>query len=442
MPFPLPSEMAIDHPARRGAPAKLFVEVTTRCNLNCFMCVKQNGAHAMNEGDLSLELFSRLTPALAGVEALVLNGIGEPLLRPDLEDFIRHAKRQMPADSWIGFQSNGQLLTNLRASSLIDAGLDRICLSMDAALPATFQRVREGGELADIEHAFRALRRAKKQCQRPGVRIGIEFVAMRSNLDELPSALRWAAEQGADFAIITHLLPYSDQHAVEAAYSTCSAQSMELFNRYRTIADGQGLDIYRYLEARWKYTRSAEEQRLVKLVEEMKQEADRSNLFTDMKRLLQMDPHWSDRVATVFNETTSVAEQLGLELRLPAIALQEQRHCSFIEEGGAFVSWDGNVSPCYFLWHRYSCFASGWHQEVQPKVFGNLQQQGILEIWNSPAYRTFREQVVGYDYPTCVNCTLAPCDYVQTNEFVQDCHIREVPCGACLWCMGVFHCLK
>jgi MoaA/NifB/PqqE/SkfB family radical SAM enzyme len=113
-----------------------------------------------------------------------------------------------------------------------------------------------------------------------------------------------------------------------------------------------------------------------------------------------------------------------------------------VEEGGGFVSWDGNVSPCYFLWHRYRCFASGWQQQVQPKVFGNLAEKGMLEIWNAPPFRSFREQATAYDYSGCSSCSLAPCDYVQTDAFEQDCHIGEVPCGACLWCMGLFQCLQ
>ena len=86
--------------------------------------------------------------------------------------------------------------------------------------------------------------------------------------------------------------------------------------------------------------------------------------------------------------------------------------------------------------------ASGWRQQVDPKVFGNVTEQDVLQIWNSPAYCSFRAQVTSYDYPGCSNCSLAPCDYVQTEEFEQDCHIGDVPCGACLWCTGVFQCLQ
>jgi molybdenum cofactor biosynthesis enzyme MoaA len=136
----------------RTYPAKLFVETTTRCNLNCFMCVKQNqGDGAACDGDLSSELFSALEPAFPHLEALILNGVGEPLLHPNLELFIRSAKKLMPQEGWVGFQSNGLLMTNLRAVSLVDAGLDRICLSIDSVSPEKFREVRQGGELEGVE---------------------------------------------------------------------------------------------------------------------------------------------------------------------------------------------------------------------------------------------------------------------------------------------------
>jgi putative metalloenzyme radical SAM/SPASM domain maturase len=428
-------------PYRRAYPSKLFVETTTRCNLGCFMCVKQTDGCGMTEGDLTPGIFAALEPALPHLEALILNGIGEPLLNPHLAEFIRKAKVLMPATGWIGFQTNGLLLTNLQAISLVEAGLDRICLSIDAASPETFRKVREGGDIPDIEHAMAALLAAKERCNRPEVRVGIEFVAMRSNLDELPATLSWAVKHGAAFAIVTQVLPYDEEHAAETLYEACTNEAIELFNRYKAMADLQGLDIRRYFTVRWKYSKNDKEQRLVDLVEAMKAEADGNGLFIDMKKLLQVDASWLEKVAGIFAQAQDVARETGLDLRLPEITLREKRHCSFVEDGGAFVSWEGNISPCYFLWHRYRCFASGWHQQVQPKVFGNLNDNDILEIWNSAAFQSFRTQVMDYDYPHCNSCSLAPCDYVQTDQFEQDCHIREVPCGACLWCMGVFQCL-
>lgn len=427
----------------KGAfPRKLFVETTTKCNMGCSMCVKQSPGGESSEGEISPKLFSALEPAFPHLEALVLNGIGEPLLHPQLEKFIRSARKVMPSEGWIGFQSNGLLLSERRAVSLVDAGLDKICISVDAATAETFRNLRQGADLPAMARAFNALSLAREECKRPGLQVGMEFVLMKGNMGELPSTLRWAAEHGASFAIVTHLLPYDEPHLEEAAYGTCSEDAIALFNRFKTEAQRQGLDISGYFEARWKFARNTQEEKIVALVESMKNEAERRGIFIDLKKLLRIETERVEELAALFEEAREVAKETGLDLRLPEVSLSEKRRCMFVEEESAFVNWQGDVSPCYFLWHRYLCFASGWSQQVQPKVFGSLGKQGILEIWNDPEFLLFRENVLAYDYPVCSSCTLAPCDYVQTDEFEQDCHIGNVPCGACLWCMGMFQCLR
>lgn len=426
----------------RDFPTKLFVETTTRCNLNCFMCVKQNRGSEVSEGDFSPELLLQLEAAFPNIEALILNGIGEPLLNSHLESFIRKAKKMMPASGWIGFQSNGVLMTNLRAVSLIDAGLDKVCISLDAIVPEQFRKLRGGGNVEAVETALSALNDAKSRCNRPDVKIGIEFVAMKNNISELPATLDWAVSRGVSFAIVTHVLPYNELHAHEALFCNISDQALALYNFWNLKALDSGINMQRYSEVRWKYTRTEDEQAVIDMVETMKAAAEQHGIMLDIKKLLQLEHERLDEITAIFSAAEEVAVRTGLELRLPELALSEQRKCSFVEEGSAFISWNGEVSPCYFLWHRYECFASGWNQIVKPKVFGNLHQQDILQIWNNPEFSSFRNNVLAYDYPSCAACGLAPCDYVQTDEFQQDCHIRNVQCGSCLWCMGVFQCLR
>lgn len=62
-----------------------------------------------------------------------------------------------------------------------------------------------------------------------------------------------------------------------------------------------------------------------------------------------------------------------------------------------------------------------------------LRDQDILHIRNTPEFSAFRHDVLAYDYPFCSSCNVAPCDYVQAEEFEQDCHISKVP----LWVMPV-----
>jgi len=436
------ADSAMNHPGLLPHPSKLFVETTSRCNLNCAMCVKQTPEAAAAEGDLADETFAALLPAMGSLQALVLNGIGEPLLHPRLEDFIGRARQVMPETGWIGFQSNGLLLDAARARSLAAAGLDRVCLSVDASSPETFRALREGGELQAVEGAFAGLRAAREI--RPGLQVGIEFVLMRQNLHQLCDTLRWAAGQGADFALVSHLLPYAEESLEHKAYPDATSAAIELFDRWKQQGEQAGIDIGRYFQVAFKfaYGRSPEEERLIDLVAGMKREAEQRGIFFDLKKLLGIDRPFLDQVGATFREAERLAVELGLDLRLPGVVPKAQRRCEFIEDGSAFISWDGRVHPCYFLWHGYRCHASGWEQQVQARSFGRVGDRSLPAIWNSPEFSAFRRSVLSYDYPFCFACTLAPCDYIQTDNFEQDCHVNGEPCGSCLWCMGLFQCLR
>ena len=429
-------------PALRRWPSKLFVETTTRCNLSCRMCVKQASGSNIMEGDMQASTFASLRPAFRHLEALILNGIGEPLAHPRLDEFVREARQHMPPAAWIGFQTNGLLLNYNRACSLLNAGLNKICVSIDTSDPAKLRKIREGAELSAIDKALAALTRAKAATVTTDFRIGIEFVLMRSNMADLPDLLTWAAQRNVAFVIVTHILPYSRDYEQEAVYTTCSDEAIALFRQWRARANAGGVELERYPKIRWNYHKSADDQMIVQFVERMKKEAESRGIFLDLKKLFQLDPVWIDQVSEVYQRAEEIAQQHQLDLKLPAQILKEQRRCEFVEDGSLFVSWVGDVHPCYFLWHTYRCHASGWEQQVHAKSFGSVKDTDILQLWNSSGFADFRRNVISYDYPFCSSCGLAPCDYVQTDQFEQDCHINEEPCGSCLWCMGLFQCLR
>jgi putative metalloenzyme radical SAM/SPASM domain maturase len=423
-------------------PAKLFVEVTTHCNLQCGMCVKQNGTGGIPEGSMSLETFERLAPAFPHLDSLVLNGIGEPLLHPQLEEFISRARALLPENAWVGFQSNGMLLTDERATSLIDAGLDRICISLDTVSDDSFRSIRSGGEMRGIVAAFASLNKAKASQRGRDLKIGIEFVLMRDTLADLPEAIRWAGRSGAGFCIVTQLLPYHQDIVAQTAYDTNTTAAIAIYERWKTKALQEGLDMRRYIATLTKVGHTPAEERIVQLVGQMKNDAEAQGITLHMEKLLKRDEEWFAAAEKVFEEARQAAQEAGVELTLPGMAPRNTRKCEFVEGNSAFVSWDGNIHPCYFLWHRYACYVGGVAKQVKPWVLGNVRDRDILAIWNDAASRSFRERVLGYQFPFCFDCGFALCDYVGEEEFEQDCYLGQVPCGACLWCTGLFHCLQ
>jgi len=94
----------------------------------------------------------------AGVRKIRITG-GEPLLRPNLADFIGDLT-SIPGIEDIALTTNGVLLAKY-ASELKAAGLDRITVSLDTLDPAVFTKMSGGfdgvAEVLDgIEHARRA----------------------------------------------------------------------------------------------------------------------------------------------------------------------------------------------------------------------------------------------------------------------------------------------
>jgi len=427
--------------ALRPYPSKIIVETTTRCNLTCPMCLKNTGADQFREMDMDTRTFMALLPGLRHAEVLVLNGIGEPLLHPRLEQFIRTAKSRMPSGSWIGFQSNGVLLDPKRALSLVEAGLDRICLSIDAVDPEGFRLIRTGGEIAGIQTALQALHLARMQLKSP-LLIGIEFVLRKDNLSELPRTIAWAGEHGVDFALVTQLFPYHPDLVKQALYDGNIDVSVEIFNDIKLKAEKEKLDLKRFRNAYMHYSMSDDDVRAKALVESMLRKARDMGVSMNVERLFERDDSWQERTVRVFEEASAAARAMDMDLRLPGIVPRSMRRCEFVEEGCSFISVDGGVHPCYFLWHRCRCYIGGMEKRVGAKCFGNLSGKGFLEIWNDPAFRDFRKNVLKYDYPFCFNCSFALCDYVQGEDFEQDCYINTEPCAVCLWCMDMFGCLK
>ena len=290
--------------------------------------------------------------------------------------------------------------------------------------------------------AFAGLNKARARSRGRDLTVGIEFVLMRNNLIDLPGAIRWAGRSGASFAIVTQLLPYNKDLVAQAAYDTNTTAAIAIYERWKTKAEQEDLDIRQYLDTLTKVERTPEEDRIVGLVEKMRSDAEAQGITLHMERLLRRDEEWLVSAEKVFDEARRAAREAGVELTMPGMAPRNTRKCEFVEGDSAFVSWDGNVHPCYFLWHRYACYVGGIEKRVKPWTFGNLHDRDILDIWNDEGSRTFRERVLGYKFPFCFDCGFALCDYAGDADFEQDCYIERVPCGACLWCTGLFHCLQ
>jgi cyclic pyranopterin phosphate synthase len=108
--------------------------------------------HAEPAGVLSVRDVTHFLEAAAGLglSSVRFTG-GEPLLRPELPQMIRAARRT-PGIQEVALTTNG-VLFGRRHRELLDAGLNRINISLDSLDAERFSSLTGGGELAPVLEA-------------------------------------------------------------------------------------------------------------------------------------------------------------------------------------------------------------------------------------------------------------------------------------------------
>jgi putative metalloenzyme radical SAM/SPASM domain maturase len=298
--------------------------------------------------------------------------------------------------------------------------------------PDLLEQVRTGAKLKGIEEALKISSRYKTTVPGRPLEIGIEYVLQKNNLENLPATLRWAAARRADFALVTRALAYDEKMKDQSVFDRTTDEAIAHYQEWCRKAEIEGLNLGEYYGVLWKYIKTGDEQKLVDFVDRMVRDASDKDIFFNLKNLLERDNQLDTRLKSIIEEAGIAAQEIGLSLSLPALSPRFNRRCEFIEEGGAFVSWDGFIHPC---------FVTEWQKYVNAQEFGTVTKELLTSIWNKPEFVDFRSTVMMYDYPFCTNCTLAPCDYIDAETFEQDCYTNMIPCGDCQWCLGLFQCL-
>jgi len=193
-----------------------YVEITTHCNLNCTMCVRQVWRDA--SGEMSWETFQAVIEGLRAfpdLRRITFGGYGEPLTHPRFPEMLALAAG---LEVGITLTTNGLLLDEAMAERLLEVHLDTVVVSLDTVHVQAYQQARLEGGLKQVLDNVRALRELAQQQGRMIPRIGLEFVAMRSNLEWMPRLPELARDLGASFVLITNLLPHTPEMVEETLY--------------------------------------------------------------------------------------------------------------------------------------------------------------------------------------------------------------------------------
>ena len=213
-------------PVASTEPSIANIEITTRCNLACLACARAQPCPKPR--DMTRAQLECILERLPHAFRIVVVGLGEPSLHPELADFVRIASGQ---GRRVALVSNGMELGTQLAGDLCDAGLASMTFSLDAAEPEVAARVRRGSDLRRIVEniqgflAQRARRHDGTGLGKPAVSI---FTALSSETAlQLQPIVQLAADLGIDAVMVSDLNFIANQGTtLHASLSPAASQSI------------------------------------------------------------------------------------------------------------------------------------------------------------------------------------------------------------------------
>ncbi len=363
--------------------AKIYVEPTNRCNIECRTCMRNSWDVEL--GQMSANTFAAVLTSLRRLETpplVFIGGIGEPLAHPRTPEMIAQIKE---TGATVEMISNGTLLTEKRARQIIEAGLDVLWVSIDGARPESYADVRLGAELPNVVENLSRFRKLRPPAHHPKPEIGIAFVAMKRNIADLPEVMAIGRRLRANRFMVSNLLPHTAEMVDEILYT-------------HTLND------IAYLPSPWL--------RRVSIPKMDFNELTREPLLKAM--------------SSGYN-VTFAGSNLG----------SANDVCTFIESGSLSIGWDGRIAPCPPLLYNHTGYLRGYERASHAHILGNIKDRDLMTLWLDEEYVAYRERVHRFAFAPCTSC--GGCEDSYAN--LTDCFESPAPaCGGCLWAQAVIQC--
>jgi MoaA/NifB/PqqE/SkfB family radical SAM enzyme/glycosyltransferase involved in cell wall biosynthesis len=191
----------------QSTPSMLTLETTSRCNLRCVMCPQAINA-VDRPRDLDDYLVERMNFFIGQAKSVQLHGIGEPLLSSAFWSTIQHLPSRDKCESSIN--TNLTQLEEHRLQNLLDSPLKVINISLDAAKPETYKKIR-GFDFDKVIKNIKNLIKAREKKKQAYPLVYMNMTLMRSNIEEVSGLIELAAKLGTDMVCLWHLNHWSEE---------------------------------------------------------------------------------------------------------------------------------------------------------------------------------------------------------------------------------------
>src|ERR1700728_110592 len=223
-------------------PVCLYLETTNRCNLLCTTCPRTY-EELEPPADMSWKLFTSIVDQIPRLNRAVLHGVGEPMLVKNLPRMVRYLKDR---GAYVLFNTNGTVLNEKNGRALIEAELDELRVSFDAANAESYRAIRGKNYFHRILKNVRAFRELQEREGKVKPRVSAWLTGLRETIEQLPDFVRVAADTGVKEVYLQRLVFFAENaigkaRPDQALYEQLSGEEAIHIERATALAKSLGV---------------------------------------------------------------------------------------------------------------------------------------------------------------------------------------------------------
>ena len=217
-------------PNINGLPISISIEPTTSCNLRCPECPSGLRSFTRPTGMLEESLYRNVIDQIASeLSYLTFYFQGEPYLNPGFLQMVGYASSK---NIYTATSTNAHYLTKESALRTVNAGLDRLIISIDGTTQSAYESYRIGGSLRKVMEGTKNIISAKRELKAKTPHVIFQYLVVAPNEHEIPDVQKLANQLGVDQVVFKT----AQIHNYENGSHLIPKQ--ERYSRYRKNPDG------------------------------------------------------------------------------------------------------------------------------------------------------------------------------------------------------------
>ncbi len=184
------------------------IEVTTLCDMKCKLC--EHTYWDVPAKNMTFEEFKQIVDEFPTIKWAGMTGIGQSMLN---KDYLKMMKYLKDKNVYIENFDNFKHLTPEVSAQMIDMGLDKLYVSLDAAKETTFNLMQVGADWDSVMDNIKFFDDYKKDNHLHFPELWFHFIMTKDNVDEMEDYLQLIHDlgvevEGVQFTKLLH--PYKE----------------------------------------------------------------------------------------------------------------------------------------------------------------------------------------------------------------------------------------